>query len=239
MIIHTSCRTKGYSNDIRDKIRMNEILVRCGEHNVKKDNTAFPHQESSVEEIIFHPNYDPKLILYNLAILVTEKNFVYQRHIGPVCLPEPEENFDNQSDCWSSGWGVDSFDSDGAYSNTLKKIDMPIVPDNECRDILEVNNLRPSRRAGPSYLCVGGVPNKDTCRGDGGSPHVCFNKNNNYVLVNDFNEVFSCILSSFLIGWSSISWQRMWIRDTSQLQQCCRLHVLDRLRDVHSTQVRS
>ena len=218
---------------------MNEILVRCGEHNVKKDNTAFPHQESSVEEIIFHPNYDPKLILYNLAILVTEKNFVYQRHIGPVCLPEPEENFDNQSDCWSSGWGVDSFDSDGAYSNTLKKIDMPIVPDNECRDILKVNNLRPSRRAGPSYLCVGGVPNKDTCRGDGGSPHVCFNKNNNYVLVNDFNEVFSCILSSFLIGWSSISWQRMWIRDTSQLQQCCRLHVLDRLRDVHSTQGRS
>ena len=80
--------------DIRD--RLDEIHVRCGEHNVKEDNTAFPIQESTVTSIEFHPDYNPKRIWYNLAILVTEYNFVYQKHIGPVCLPRPGQNFDGQ-----------------------------------------------------------------------------------------------------------------------------------------------
>ena len=151
---------------------------------MKEDNTALPSQESVVREIKLHPDYDPRRIHYNLAILVTEYNFVYQRHIGPVCLPEPNESFDNRQDCWSSGWGADSSDlNQGLFSDTLKKIDMPIVPQSRCRNIFRKNNY-PSSRVHPSWLCVGGVKDKDTCKGDGGSPHVCFNKDNRYVLVS-------------------------------------------------------
>ena len=74
---------------------------RCGEHNVKESNAAFPSQQSKVKEIIYHPDYDPKRIHYNMAIIVTEDNFVYNLHIGPVCLPSVGQNFDNEKDCWS------------------------------------------------------------------------------------------------------------------------------------------
>ena len=49
-----------------------------------------------VKEILLHPEYSPQRIFNNLAIIVTESNFVYQKHIGPVCLPRPNENFEGQ-----------------------------------------------------------------------------------------------------------------------------------------------
>ena len=96
---------------------MSEIEIRCGEHNVKEDHSAFPiqvtkykfekaikkadfFQDSMVKEIILHPEYNPKRIFNNLAIIVTESNFVYQKHIGPVCLPRPNENFEGQVKCF-------------------------------------------------------------------------------------------------------------------------------------------
>ena len=53
-------------------------------------------QESDAKEILLHPNYNPRRIYYNMAIIITELNFVYQKHIGPVCLPKPNENFEGQ-----------------------------------------------------------------------------------------------------------------------------------------------
>jgi len=207
-VAHKFYKTNGGLKDIRDKV--DEIHIRCGEHNVKEDNTYLPSQESVVREIILHPNYDPRRIHYNLAILVTEYNFVYQSHIGPVCLPSPNENFDNRKDCWSSGWGSDSSDvTQGLFSDTLKKIDMPIVPPNKCRNIFRRNNL-PSSRVHPSWLCVGGVENKDTCKGDGGSPHVCFNKKNKYVLVGSVSHGVGCG-TEIPASYSNIAGSMCWI----------------------------
>ena len=122
--------------DHRDKInpRNSEFKVRCGEHNVKAESELFDWQETKVVAIRFHPDYDFKRVTYNFAILITEENFVYQEHIGPVCLPQPDEDFSGQTDCWSSGCGANSYDSTGYFSDTLKKVQMPIVPTRECQD---------------------------------------------------------------------------------------------------------
>merc|ERR1712110_626618 len=191
-VAHKFYRTNGGEYDIRDKL--SEIQIRCGEHNVKEDNSAFPHQDSMVKELIIHPEYSPQRIFNNLAILVTESNFVYQKHIGPVCLPKPNENFEGQPEgsCWSSGWGADKEGIEGYYSDSLKKIDMPIVPQDECKDIFRRNDLRLRTRIHPSWLCVGGVPEKDTCKGDGGSPHVCINEKLQYVMVGAVSHGVGC-----------------------------------------------
>ena len=93
--------------DHRPEIR--QFYVRCGEHNVKAEDKLLEHQETKVLEIRIHPDYNNRRVTDNLAILITEDNFVYQEHIGPVCLPQPGESFDGQSDCWSSGWGADAY----------------------------------------------------------------------------------------------------------------------------------
>eukprot|EP00091_Calanus_sinicus_P015953 TRINITY_DN3503_c0_g1_i4.p1 TRINITY_DN3503_c0_g1~~TRINITY_DN3503_c0_g1_i4.p1 ORF type:complete len:327 (-),score=86.41 TRINITY_DN3503_c0_g1_i4:652-1632(-) len=84
----------GESVDDRDEA--SKFAVRCGEHNVKTEEELLDSQESRVAEIIFHPQYNPKNVKNNLVILRTEQNFIYQQHIGPVCLPPLIRAFDNQ-----------------------------------------------------------------------------------------------------------------------------------------------
>merc|ERR1711953_873089 len=171
-----------------------QFYARCGEHNVKADNELLEPQETKVVAIRIHPDYNNKRVTDNLAILITEDNFVYQEHIGPVCLPQPGENFDGQTECWSSGWGADAYDSSGFFSDTLKKVEMPIVAREECEAKFRAHERFSGKnfRVHPSWLCVGGEKDSDTCKGDGGSPHVCFNKKNQYVQVGSVAWGIGC-----------------------------------------------
>ena len=187
-------RNKGETTDLRDKInpRNSEFMVRCGEHNVKAESELYDSQETKVVAIRFHPDYDKKRVTYNLAILITEENFVYQEHIGPVCLPSPEQDFSGQTDCWSSGWGSNAYDASGFFSDTLKKVQMPIVPKEPCQERFQGHERFKGKRfrLHKSWICVGGEKDSDTCKGDGGSPHVCFNDQNAYVQVQIISRNF-------------------------------------------------
>merc|ERR1712130_871926 len=95
--------------DFRDTV--NQFSIRCGEYNVKKEN----------------------------EIQRTKENFIYQEHIGPTCLPRPNESFGiprKSKDCWSSGWGADSYEATALYSDGLRKVKLPVVPRDECEERL-------------------------------------------------------------------------------------------------------
>jgi len=175
---------KGKTIDRRDD--PSKFHVRCGEHNVKTETELLDSQETEVQRIIVHPDYDEKRVYFNLAILITKENFVYQKHIGPVCLPSPSQSFDRSEDCWSSGWGADAYDSFAQYSDSLKKVKMPVVPQSECEQRLKQTERfkkKPGFRIHDSWVCIGGEEGSDTCKGDGGSPHVCKNSNDQWVQV--------------------------------------------------------
>jgi len=174
----------GESVDHREEV--NKFIVRCGEHNVKTEDHILESQESRVAEIIIHPEYNAKNVRNNLAILRTEENFVYQEHIGRVCLPAPDQSFEQESSCYSSGWGKDDFSSTGRFSDALKKVRMPVVPSTECEQRLRSHprlSNKPSFRVDKSWVCIGGERGADTCTGDGGSPHVCKNSDDQWVQV--------------------------------------------------------
>merc|ERR1711892_1336885 len=175
---------KGKTKDLRDS--PSKFHVRCGEHNVKTEAELQDSQETEVQRIILHPQYDEKRVYFNLAILQTKENFVYQKHIGPVCLPDPSQKFDQEKNCWSSGWGADAYDSYAQYSDSLKKVKMPIVSKSECEQKMKNTDRfrnKPGFRIHDSWVCIGGEPGSDTCKGDGGSPHVCKNERDEWVQV--------------------------------------------------------
>ena len=172
--------------NVDDRDEAYKFAVRCGEHNVKTEDELLDSQESRVAEIILHPQYNPKNVKNNLVILRTEQNFIYQQHIGPVCLPSPDQSFDNERNCFSSGWGKDDFTSFGTYSDALKKVQMPVVPTPACEKRLKSHprlSNKPSFRVDESWVCIGGESGADTCTGDGGSPHVCKNSDEKWVQV--------------------------------------------------------
>merc|ERR1712080_561944 len=69
------------------------------------------------------------------------------------------------------------------YQVILKEIDLPVVDNYQCEASLRRTRLGGKFQLDDSFLCAGGVPGKDICKGDGGSPLVCPSKTfpNRYV----------------------------------------------------------
>jgi len=57
----------------------------------------------------------------------------------------------------------------------MKEIDIPVVDRHSCQETLRTSRLGCNFCLHDTFLCAGGVPVKDTCTGDGGSPLVCYN----------------------------------------------------------------
>lgn len=119
-----------------------------------------------------HPDYYKGGLYNDIALVFLDAPVMLNEGIQTVCLPPPNARFDHQR-CIVSGWGKDVFGKEGTYQAILKKIDLPIVPNNVCQDSLRSTRLGPKFVLHNSFICAGGEAGKDACKGDGGSPLVC------------------------------------------------------------------
>jgi len=159
----------------------NSLKIRCGEWDTQDQNEPRPHQDRyvNVNDIEVHPQFNERNLANDWALLFTSEPFELQEHIDTICLPDPEEIFDGQT-CFATGWGKDKFGAAGEYQVVLKEIDIPVVSFDYCQTKLRGTRLGKRFQLDESFICAGGDPNKDTCKGDGGSPLVCAKKNDPY-----------------------------------------------------------
>merc|ERR1712133_178263 len=160
-----------------DKFRQNptELKIRCGEWDTQHQTETYPHQDRDVQNLAIHPEFDGRNLQNDFAVLFTNGDFVLDQHIDTACLPAADEIFDGTT-CFATGWGKDQFGAAGQYQVVLKEIDLPVVNHGVCQDKLRTTRLGQKYKLHDSFLCAGGVPGKDTCKGDGGSPLVCPSK---------------------------------------------------------------
>uniref|UniRef100_D3TLX6 Phenoloxidase-activating factor 2 n=1 Tax=Glossina morsitans morsitans TaxID=37546 RepID=D3TLX6_GLOMM len=149
-----------------------KLMVRAGEWDTQSTDEILPHVDKWVTEKIIHENYDRNTLHNDVALLILEESLRWAENIGPICLPEPNINFDG-SRCLVTGWGKDKLGREGRYQVILKSIALQVVPHSSCEDQLRQAGLGVNFNLHESFLCAGGKIGKDTCRGDGGSPLVC------------------------------------------------------------------
>jgi len=110
-------------------------------------------------------------------------------YINTVCLPRNERQFrDHDETCWVAAWGQDL--------KRQREVDLPLVTKSQCerrlRPIFEEKGVR-NWSLQPSEMCAGGVRNKDSCRGEGGAPLVCYDKGSDqYFAVGLVSYGFGC-----------------------------------------------
>merc|ERR1711970_1242854 len=99
-----------------------KLKIRCGEWDTQNQTEPRPHQDRYVQTLDIHPEFNPRNLANDWAVLYTNQDFDLQAHIDTVCLPQPEELFDFQT-CFATGWGKDQFGAAGNYQVVLKEID--------------------------------------------------------------------------------------------------------------------
>lgn len=145
--------------------------------------------ESFRFQIIMHEKYPVKRTIKNdIAIAILEKEVELGSHISPICLPPAGINLDGVR-CFASGWGKDEYGKkvttfkkhllssiwyftdisdftgqEGRYQSILKRVDLPIVPRDQCEKAFQTTRLGSNFRLDDSFVCAGGEPKKDTCK---------------------------------------------------------------------------
>lgn len=157
-----------------DTIRSDRLKIRVGQWNLADSNE--PHQDRTIERIIFHPAYNSsRFSLHNdIALLILRRPVRLDDNVITICLPATttDGTFDRQR-CLVTGWGKDRLGKSGRYQNILKKINVPIVPRIRCQRELRRTRLGRAFHLHNSFICAGGETGHDACTGDGGSPLVC------------------------------------------------------------------
>ncbi|XP_069952106.1 phenoloxidase-activating factor 2 isoform X1 [Cherax quadricarinatus] len=154
------------------------LKVRLGDYDVSipQEHPSLSHVDIPVSNVIIHPQFKSDTLQNDVGLLRL-RNPVNTRqypHIGTVCLPQQDQIFDGDNQCWVTGYGKDAFDSTGQFQRILKEVDVPMVDPIVCQHRLRNTRLGQDflldRR---SFVCAGGIAGKDACTGDGGAPLVC------------------------------------------------------------------
>lgn len=146
--------------------------IRAGEWDTQTKNEIIPHQDRDVETIITHEHFRSGTLYNDVALLILKDPVEIAGNVDVVCLPPANQVIDS-SKCIATGWGKDVFGKEGKYQVFLKKVELPMVAHSKCQDLLRKTRLGVHFELHRTFVCAGGEPGKDTCKGDGGSPLVC------------------------------------------------------------------
>lgn len=149
------------------------LRVRAGEWDTQSIKEPNPYQDRDVASIDIHQDFNKGNLFYDVAVLFLAQPMDLAPNVGVACLPPPRQRTPGGTRCIATGWGKDKFDKEGRYQVILKKIEVPVVDRGQCQNALRKTRLGRFFELHSSFMCAGGEPGRDTCRGDGGSPLSC------------------------------------------------------------------
>lgn len=132
-------------------------------------NEEYKPQFFAIEQIEFIEGYKDLANYYadDIAILVLDKHIEFKSFIRPICLPH-NLRYEEQTVPvgWkgiTAGWGLEQ--SNGLPSSVLKRIELPVVSREECREksAPEFANFITSDK-----FCAGYLIGASVCQGDSG-----------------------------------------------------------------------
>ncbi|KAI8427068.1 hypothetical protein MSG28_014707 [Choristoneura fumiferana] len=149
------------------------LRVRAGEWDTQTKNELYPYQDRDVRQTVVHKDFNSGNLFYDVGLLFLSSPVEAAPNVGVACLPPLNMRVAPGTRCFASGWGKDVYGKEGRYQVILKRVELPVVDRTRCEQLLQSTRLGVHFRLHSSFMCAGGEPGRDTCRGDGGSPLVC------------------------------------------------------------------
>ncbi|RVE44501.1 hypothetical protein evm_010830 [Chilo suppressalis] len=141
----------------------NNMKIRAGEWDTQTTGERLKHQERIVQEMVIHPGFNKVNLFNDIALLRLAEPVKLAEHINVICLPSQDESFDTKKKCVANGWGKAFFGKEGSYAVILKKLEIDMVPNAQCQQLLRRTRLGNHFKLHNSFVCAGGEEGKDTC----------------------------------------------------------------------------
>ncbi|XP_064480513.1 chymotrypsinogen B2-like [Ornithodoros turicata] len=152
-----------------------EFRALFGKHNLRQSEET--QQRRYIEKVIMHDKFVLTRAQYDYCLIRLSEPVNFTEYIGPVCLPEPEEDYTGAM-CTTSGWGRTA--NGRTHTDILQKVDLPIWTNDECALAYAgyLFNIT------DDMICAGYKEGgKGTCFGDSGGPLVCEREDGSWVQV--------------------------------------------------------
>ena len=186
-----------------------DYSVVLGAYDIKSMKQGLP-ERYSVESITVHPGwvYSAEQQFPNdiALILLKSEAQLSNPYINTIALPEENEDFTENTDCWITGWGDLKYG--GPAPDILQELSVSLWPKFICQ--MALSNY------GDWHLCVI-KSGSSACQGDSGGPLAC-KVNNEWKLAGATSFVFGECMTEAPSVYTRISYFVNWIHQTTKLQ---------------------
>eukprot|EP00090_Calanus_glacialis_P022801 TRINITY_DN35120_c0_g1_i1.p1 TRINITY_DN35120_c0_g1~~TRINITY_DN35120_c0_g1_i1.p1 ORF type:complete len:289 (+),score=61.25 TRINITY_DN35120_c0_g1_i1:30-869(+) len=136
----------------------------------KDDVTLQNAEKIQASQVLRHPYYSGST--NDFAIIKLSTPVMFDDSTQPICLPNPNTNYDDNL-AEVTGWGV----TNTIPSDDLMTVNVTTMTNEECQELHD--KYSPNAVIDSNMICAGD-PGKDSCQGDSGGPMITLSEDGAY-----------------------------------------------------------
>ncbi|XP_072804138.1 transmembrane protease serine 9 [Vicugna pacos] len=164
-----------------------------------------------LKRAVLHPQYNPSILDFDVAVLELARPLVFNKHVQPVCLPLAIQKFPVGRKCIISGWG-NTQEGNATKPDILQWASVGIIDQKACSALY---NFSLTDR----MICAGFLEGRvDSCQGDSGGPLACEETPGVFYLAGIVSWGIGCAQARKPGVYTRITRLKGWILDTMAFQ---------------------
>ncbi|XP_074207295.1 transmembrane protease serine 9 isoform X3 [Camelus bactrianus] len=164
-----------------------------------------------LKRAVLHPQYNPSILDFDVAVLELARPLVFNKHVQPVCLPLAIQKFPVGRKCIISGWG-NTEEGNATKPDILQWASVGIIDQKACSALY---NFSLTDR----MICAGFLEGRvDSCQGDSGGPLACEETPGVFYLAGIVSWGIGCAQARKPGVYTRITRLKGWILDTMAFQ---------------------